>query len=80
MKVFEKRQAGNRVIALSDAIADSVQCVERDGELEKLRAQIDSQAEAFGKLFAYVVNGDHTDEAKANLVNEVLSYRYTVGE
>jgi hypothetical protein len=79
MQVFQKRQGELKPVDLAEAIADSVgNDVSREGELETIRAKLDAQAEAFGKLFAYVVNGDHSDEAKRNLVNEVISYRYEV--
>lgn len=77
MKVFEKRQGENRETDLASAIAESVQITHgQEGELERIRSQINQQAEAFGKLFAYVIEGDHSQAAKLALVGEVLSYRF----
>lgn len=76
MKVFEKRGGLLRETDLASAISESLQIVHCDGDLERLRSQMSQQADAIGKLFAYVVEGDHTAEAKNRLVAEVLSYRF----
>lgn len=76
MKVFDKRASGDREVELSQAVSESVQRTHGDGELERMREQMNNQADALGKLFQYVIKGDHSEAAKLALVGEVLSYSF----
>lgn len=72
---------GKRVeFTIAEAVEASVQSPDRDDRIDELNAKVASQAEAFGKLVEYVINGDHSDKAKTELLSAILSYEFVMIE
>lgn len=64
-------------VSIADAIEASAGHTNRDGEIERLREQIDNQAKMIGVLVEALAN---SGKLSRDDVSNMLSYQYTIEE